>query len=264
LIIGHRGASSLAPENTLAAFSRALADGADGLELDVHLAQDGVPVVVHDASLRRTGLCRGVIAEMTSKELSQVDVGSWFNRRRPRFARKEYSGERVPTLAEVLRLVTQSAVTANDVTLYIELKGNGRSAVGRDLVEATIEIVQNCKLRAQVVIISFDLKLIALAKQIDPDIRTGALFAPKGRDSARIRRSRIALSAKDSGADEILLHRLLARRRMIELSRQSQLLPVVWTVKHIPWIRRARVWGIHALITNNPAKLKAALSQIVS
>jgi glycerophosphoryl diester phosphodiesterase len=78
LIIAHRGASAVAPENTIAAFRRAIEVGADGVEFDVRLARDGVPVVIHDSTLERTaGLKRGV-SDLTSEELSQIDVGSWF------------------------------------------------------------------------------------------------------------------------------------------------------------------------------------------
>ncbi|MDQ3754751.1 MAG: glycerophosphodiester phosphodiesterase, partial [Acidobacteriota bacterium] len=62
LIIGHRGASAVAPENTLGAFARALDDGADGIEFDVRLARDGVPIVIHDATLKRTALQDGAVA----------------------------------------------------------------------------------------------------------------------------------------------------------------------------------------------------------
>ncbi len=254
LIIGHRGASAVAPENTLAAFSRALADGADGLELDVHLARDGVPVVVHDSNLRRTGLCMGAVAEMTSKELSEVDAGSWFNRMKPRFARPEYSHERVPTFAEVLSFVNQNSMPASRPILYVELKG-GRAVVSRELVESSINLVRQHGVCAEVRIISFDLKAVALAKQIDPAVRTGALFAPKAGRFAMIG-NRMLASAQDCGAEEILLHRLLATRRLIELFLENNLSPVVWTVSHPAWLRRATTWGIRALITNNPARLK--------
>ena len=75
LNIAHRGGAGLRPENTLAAFSRALDDGADGIELDVRLARDGVPVVIHDGTLQRTGLTPDQVARMTSDELARIDVG---------------------------------------------------------------------------------------------------------------------------------------------------------------------------------------------
>src|SRR3954452_12059164 len=77
LIIGHRGAAAVAPENTLVSFERALRDGADGIEFDVRLARDGVPVIIHDATLRRTGLRKGLVKNFPSTELSAMNAGRW-------------------------------------------------------------------------------------------------------------------------------------------------------------------------------------------
>src|SRR4029078_199504 len=78
LILGHRGASAVAPENTLAAFSRAIQDGAEGIAVDVRLSRDGVPVVIQDASLRRTALIDKLVSDLTVEELKHIDVGIWF------------------------------------------------------------------------------------------------------------------------------------------------------------------------------------------
>src|SRR2546428_12429927 len=78
LIIGHRGASALAPENTLSAFRKAFEAGAAGVELDVRLAGDGGPVVIYDATLRRTGLRDGLVTRIASGELGQTDGGGLF------------------------------------------------------------------------------------------------------------------------------------------------------------------------------------------
>src|SRR5436853_7882495 len=94
-VISHGGSSALVPENTLAAFAHAINDGADGIELDVRLAGDGVPVVIHDPTLRRTGLCAGSVAKMSSSELAQIDVDRWFNRARPELSSKSYAGHSV-------------------------------------------------------------------------------------------------------------------------------------------------------------------------
>jgi len=82
LIIGHRGASAVAPENTMAAFREAIAAGCDGIEFDVRLTRDGVPVIIHDSTLRRTAGLAARVADLTWAELEQVDVGSWFARAR--------------------------------------------------------------------------------------------------------------------------------------------------------------------------------------
>ncbi len=107
LIIGHRGASAIAPENTLAAFTRAIQNGADGIEFDVRLSQDGVPVVIHDATLARTGLIDGVVAELSAEVLGRTDVGSWFGRR-PNADDVDFSGEKLPSLQQVFDLFADS------------------------------------------------------------------------------------------------------------------------------------------------------------
>jgi len=117
LVIGHRGASAFAPENTLAAFERALADGADGIEFDVRLARDGVPVVVHDSTLRRTARIDASIAALSSSDLSAIDVGSWLNRRHPTRAASVYERETVPTLVRVFETIAPRCRL-----LYVELK----------------------------------------------------------------------------------------------------------------------------------------------
>src|SRR5947209_11431709 len=117
LIIGHRGAAAIAPENTLVSFTRAFADGADGIDFDVRLTRDHIPVVIHDATLRRTAARTGFIAALTAAELAATDVGSWFNRRFPARARAEHAGASVPTLAQVLELAQPRGGL-----LYVELK----------------------------------------------------------------------------------------------------------------------------------------------
>src|SRR5215467_1491294 len=125
LIIGHRGASAVAPENTMAAFREATAVGADGIEFDVRLTGDGVPVVIHDSTLRRTGGLQHRVADLTSAEIAKVDVGSWFA--------ESFTDETVPSLAELFTLFD-----TNDSTLYLEMKCDS-SGEQRPLGEACIK-----------------------------------------------------------------------------------------------------------------------------
>jgi glycerophosphoryl diester phosphodiesterase len=235
------------PENTLAAFVRAFADGADGIELDVRLAMDGVPVVVHDATLRRTGLTNQAVAEMTSKQLAKVDVGTWFNRKHAQLARDEYADERLPTLQNALGSCrNQSGI------VYIELKSDANGSK-IDLVRSVAGLINKLEFHARVVVVSFDLEALAAMKALDGSIRAGALFAPTR--NGTLRSETIVKSAVNGGADEILLHRLLARTKMIEKARQHNLPVVLWTVDDPKWIQRADTLGIQALITNDPGKL---------
>jgi len=257
LIIGHRGASALAPENTLASFKRALEDGAAGVELDVRLAGDGVPVVIHDPTLRRTGLREGVVATMTSAELGQTDVGSWFNSSHPRLARAEYSRQVVPTLDQVFDIFCEPS--ARSAPIYVEMKTHKAEDTYAELAAAVVQLVNDRNLRSRVVVVSFNLKAVAEIKRIDSYIATGALFEPQRNLVKAIRKHPMITAALECGAEQILLHRSIASRRLVELAAQSDLLPVVWTVDDPKWMRRSTDLGIHALITNNPGVMAARL-----
>ena len=96
-VVAHRGASSLAPENTLASVLKAMELGADQCEIDVQLTKDGEVVLLHDSLLKRTTGKPGVLTDYTFNELKEFEVGSWFN--------QDFIGEPIPTLREVIRAV---------------------------------------------------------------------------------------------------------------------------------------------------------------
>ena len=223
--------------------------GADGIELDVRLSRDGVPVVIHDGTLRRTGLQPEAVATLSAEQLATVDVGSWFDRASPQQARAEYASERVPTLAQVFRLFQD-----HDARLYVEMKfGADEGFV--DLPQAVALLIKEHKLHSRTVVVSFSLAAIAQIKRIDAAVRTGALFEPKSDLTTVVRKRRMIKAATDQGANEILLHRSIATRNAVRLAIESDLLVVVWTADDPKWIGRARSLGIHALITNDPANM---------
>jgi glycerophosphoryl diester phosphodiesterase len=251
MIIAHRGASAIAPENTLTAFRQALSGGADGVELDVRLARDGVPVVIHDATVRRTGLTAGTISRLDSKQLAQVDAGTWFNRAHSKFARSEYAKEHVPTLTQVFELCLN-----NPGTIYVEMKSE-RDDRASELAHAVAALIKTFKFHDRVVVISFNLAAVANIKKIDNSIRTGALFGST-RLSGRNWSEKIFAATTNCGANELLLHRRLARRKFVDKAHDAELPVVVWTVDEAKWVERARLIDLHALMTNHPAKLLAA------
>lgn len=110
-LFAHRGAKSFAPENTLSAFKKAVESGADGIELDVHLSQDGFIVVMHDENVDRTTNGKGEIKELSLAEIKKLDAGSWFD--------EKFKDEKVPTLEEVLETLHELKFTGE---LNIELK----------------------------------------------------------------------------------------------------------------------------------------------
>ena len=233
LIIGHRGASAVAPENTMAAFREAIAVGADGIEFDVRLTRDGVPVVIHDSTLRRTGGLNQRVADLSWQELSKIDVGAWF-------APGSFAGETVPSLAQLFDLFQ-----TNNLSLYLEMKCDS-PAEYRPLAEACCRMIDERSLKERVVVECFQLPALEVVKEIDPDIKTAALF-----DRVFIDQSIVA-RAKEIGAMAVALHHRLARQGLVGKSKQAGLHVAVWTVDDPIWIDRARAIGIDAVITNNP------------
>src|SRR5678815_2223735 len=131
LIIGHRGASAVAPENTLAAFRKAIEVGADGIEFDVRLTRDGVPVVIHDDNLKRTGGRPDLIRATSLADLQRADVGSWFTRA----PNETYAGERIPTLEPVFQLFEPT-----NSLLYLEMKSDASQR--SDLAQAVCQSIR--------------------------------------------------------------------------------------------------------------------------
>lgn len=239
----------MAPENTLAAFKRAIDDGADGIELDVRLSSDNIPVVIHDATLRRTGCSPEAIANLTARQLAETEVGRWFNHAHPSLACEEFKHERVSTLERVFQLVKDRAPAR--FKIYVELKAEGPEA---DQARPVIDLIKRFRFQNRVVIVSFDFNSLRQVKLIDSTIRAGALFAPRN----GLRAERVLKMAEATGAEEILLHRLIARPRLVKSSQERGWAVVVWTVDDATWRKRAAELGVHALITNNPTNFRVA------
>jgi glycerophosphoryl diester phosphodiesterase len=236
LIIGHRGASAVAPENTVAAFREAIAVGADGIEFDVRLTCDGVPVVIHDSTLRRTGGLNQRVADLSWRELSKIDVGSWF---RP----GSFANEPVPSLVELFELFQ-----SNNAMLYLEMKCDS-AAEFRPLAESCYRLIDEFSFKERVVVECFQLPALQILKEIDPEIKTAALFDRAFTDRSVITR------ATEIGAIAVALHHRLARKNLVEQSKQAGFHVAVWTVDDPAWVQRSREIGIDALITNDPARM---------
>ncbi|HRI03925.1 MAG TPA: glycerophosphodiester phosphodiesterase family protein [Pyrinomonadaceae bacterium] len=254
LIIGHRGASAHAPENTLAAFQLAIDAGADGVEFDVQLAKDGVPVVIHDARLKRTGGRKETVAGLTSKELGKIDVGSWFNKKYPKRANADFAKETVPTLAQVLRLLKST-----DGLIYIELKAT--EADYRDLAKSACDVIRDSPLLPRIIVKSFKLAAIPEIRHYLPQVQTAALFAPQILDYLRRRKYIIAM-AREFGAHQISLHRVLVTKKLTTLAAQAAMPVTIWTADDPKWVKRCQKLGIGALITNDPARSLAERTRL--
>lgn len=166
-VIAHRGVSSLAPENTLAAFRMCAEYGVTRFELDVDLLADGTVVVLHDATLDRTTDHTGPYAELTREDLTQIDAGSWFS--------PEYAEESVPTLDQVVDLMNEAELDAN-----VELKVRRVSAPQqRALVTAVARDLELLDPHRDVLISSFSPLLLHEYRRVDPGARLAVLFENK-------------------------------------------------------------------------------------
>jgi len=236
LNIAHRGASAAAPQNTLAAFCKAMELGADGVELDVHLSGDGVPVVMHDPTVDETTDGAGRIADKTLAELKELDAGGKFS---PHFA-----GERIPTLEQVFDAL-QGRLLVN-----VEIKDVSLSGVG--LEAPVVEVVRRFGMEKKVLFSSFNPLTLRRLRPLAPDIPAGLLYS---RNLAiYLRRAWLAPFTPHQARHP---HSALADERLVRWCRAHQLCVNVWTVNEPAEMKRLIALGVDGIITDVPDVLGA-------
>ena len=241
LVIGHRGAAAEAPENTLPSFLRALEVGADALELDVHMTADGVPVVMHDATLDRTTDRVAGVASLTLKELGKADAGARFTVDGGRTFPWRGRGVTVPTLAEVL------TATAG-VPLVVEVKNAGAAA-------AVVTVLDRHGARERCIVGSFDREALL-------PFRTAgyATAAARGEVARLLLGSLFGLAARHPRYQALTIperHKGIpvATRSLIHAAARAGCATHVWTVDDPARARRLWERGVAGIITNAPASI---------
>jgi glycerophosphoryl diester phosphodiesterase len=233
LVIAHRGASGHAPENTLAAFKRAVALGASLIETDLHLSRDAHFVAIHDDTVNRTTNGQGQVHDLTLTDLRRLDAGSWFG--------SEFTGERIPTLEEILEFSKK-----NDVVFYLELKPSG--AWGGE--HALISALRQSEEIARTVVISFDAGVIGALRKIEPTLMTGLLF--DGQMDQPLER------AVEVGARQLAIRGDLVTPALIAEARKRDLQVVCWTVNQPAHMRMLIEAGVDGIMSDYPDRLVAA------
>jgi glycerophosphoryl diester phosphodiesterase len=235
LVYAHRGGAGLAPENTLVAFENGLSTGADGIEFDVRLSRDGVPVLMHDPTLERTTNATGPVDQRTAAELAALDAGHRFERDGAFPFRGRGIG--VPALQDVLD-------RHRDTALIIELK----SADAR-LARAVVDEIHAAGAIGRVTVGSFQKGALEAVRALDPAIRTGA-------DMDDVRNSVEGVAAQ--AAFEILqvpeVHAgiRIVTPAFIAKAHEAGIPVTVWTVNDEDDMRRLLDWGVDGLITDRP------------
>jgi glycerophosphoryl diester phosphodiesterase len=240
LVFGHRGGRGLAPENTIAAFDRGLAEGVDGLELDVHLSRDGIPVVIHDADVARTTNAAGPVVALTASELAQLDAGF-------RFAADDGypwrgRGAGIPRLREVLARYPSTP-------LIVEMKANSE-----DLARETVKEIVAAGAARRVCVGSFGLRALSAVRRLAPGIATGssqeevrwALVQSWIRRSLRRTRYHVHL------VPERRQRLTVVTPRFVRDARAAGLAVFVWTVDTPADVERLLAWGVQGILTDRP------------
>jgi glycerophosphoryl diester phosphodiesterase len=238
LVLGHRGASASAPENTLAAFRLALEEGADGVELDAWRCASGEVVVIHDADTARTCGASLQVDRAALADLRTLDAGAW--RGAP------FRGQRIPLLAEALEALPGAVVN-------VELKARpGRPDLA--LAAAVARVLARAGAGGRVVVSSFDFRLVEAFRQAAPAVATGLLFEPAWHRALRVP---LAVAALRPSA----LHpaRSLASDARVAAWRRAGLAVNVWTVDDAGEAARLARAGTTALITNTPGPVRRAV-----
>ncbi len=238
-IFAHRGAKSVAPENTLPAFETALEMGVDGIELDVHCAKDGELVVIHDFHVDATTNGHGLASDFTASELADLDAGSHFD---PSFA-----GVGVPTLAQVLDLI------GNRGTINIEIKSKD-IRTGGNQVEPLLAMIAARDLYDQVIVSSFNPVSLIKVRSLDKRVKLGVLHGP---DLPLFLRS--AWSTDIIAPQALHPHHTCVDAAYMAWADEHGLDVNTWTVNDPDEARRLAALGVATIMSDVPDQLIATL-----
>ena len=234
-IIAHRGASAAAPENTMAAVRRAIADQADWVEIDVQETAEGEVVVFHDSDFMKTANVDLKIWDATMADLENIDIGSRFDSR--------FQDERVPTLRQVL---TESK---GKIQVLIELKYYGHD---RKLEQRVAEIVESEGMQGHIAVMSLNYDKVLKMKALRPAWKVGLLTSAALGDLTEVRADFLAVNARLANRDFV--------RSIHDIGKEV----FVWTVNDAPTMSTMISQGVDGLITDEPAMVGKVLNHRIS
>ena len=217
--VAHRGASGYEKENTMAAFIKAVALGCDGIETDVQLSKDGIPVLIHDETVDRTTNSAGYVKDMTVEELKMLGI---------------------PTLKELLELAQQ-----HDLILNLELKNGIVPYVG--LEQMVIDLLKQYRMEQQVILSSFNHISMVICKRLAPEIMTGLLYMEHLYKPYKY--------CRYAEADALHPHFQTVSLGLIEAAHENGLKVNVYTVNEEEDIKQMVMWGVDMIISNYPDRV---------
>ncbi len=240
--IAHRGASHLAPENTVASANLAWEKKADAVEIDVYLSQDGKIVVIHDGTTKRTGGTELKVAASTAQQLRQLDVGS--------FKDAAYAGERIPLLEEVIATVPPQR------KLFVEIK------CGPDVLAPLQKMIEQSGKCDQIVIIAFDFETVKASKKRMPDIPTYWLVGTRKDKETETwipHSTKLVDDLAGTGLDGLNVHWAGVTEEFAKAVHDAGLGLYVWTVNDPVEAARLAKLGVQGITTDRPGWLRGQL-----
>lgn len=223
IIIGHRGARALEPENTLLALQKGM-ECAEYVEIDVRMSRDGKLVVIHDPTLERTTNGRGLVKDHTFEELQKLDAGK---------------GERIPSLDEVMRLVSGRS------GLFVEIKEPGTE----------VEIAERIRVwrLEKLYFVSFHEQSITAIREAIPGAKTGLIYSRESPDILDI--------AKNLGADAILPSLKLASTPLVNEAHTRGMIVIPWTLNTLQDFEKSVAIGADGLASDDPCAARDFFSR---
>ncbi len=238
LIFGHRGAMARAPMNSMAAFKLAGEQGADGIELDVHLSRDGQLVVIHDDTVDATTDGQGKVADMTLDQLKRLDAGAWYA--------DEFAGQGIPTLDEVIDAIGKS------LFINVEIK-SPRESVDR-LENRLASCLRRHNMRERIIVSCFDPVILRRVKQTMPMVLMGFLYQPDMPAAHYLPLKELWHEARHPRHD-------MVDEGYMRWARAQGYFVNVWTVNDPRRALQLKRLGVNSIMTDDPATIISALRQ---
>lgn len=245
LVIAHRGASGIAPENTLSAIKEAMAMGADMIELDIRQTRNGTVVIIHDKTVSRTSDGKGSVKDFTFEELGSLDAGSWFH--------PGFKNEKIPSLDSILQEVKDKA------KLLIEVKENRYSGIEKNIVQ----LLNKHAAKDWCIIQSFETGVLNNIKNLDPSIEIHKLVIGNIRGLPLHIDNCIRLGSiyKYNEVAAININFKLLNKKIIQKIHGQGQKVNTWTVNDPEDMKKMIEMDVDGIITNYPDQLIKVLGQ---
>lgn len=228
-IIAHRGASKYAPENTMPAFQLANEMNADGIETDVHLTKDKIPVVIHDENVKRTTNGYGYVRDLTFSQLKELDAGSWFS--------DEFAGVKILSLEELIVWIRSTSLSLN-----IEMKNNKYNY--KDLESVVYEMIIQYELTDRTTFSTFNPNSVKQMASMKFNVDIALLTSKK--------KNNLIAYAKELGANAVHINQRLLNKSIVKEAHENDMLIRVYTVNKPSSIKRAKKYLCDGIITDVP------------